>query len=158
MKVAFLDRDGTLIFEPQDTFQVDRVDLVQVLPGVIEGLQTLVSRGYALVLVTNQDGLGTDSFPRAGFEAAQNKMLEIFKANEIHFLKVFICPHFPSEACLCRKPKLGLVEDFIKTLPLDFKNSLMIGDRETDHQFAENLGISFISMPTNGSFPLPLLV
>lgn len=147
-KYAFLDRDGTLIFEPQDTFQIDSLDKLKILDGVIKGLKELINRGYELIMISNQDGLGTSSFPKADFEAPQNKMLSIFKKDGIKFKKIFICPHLPSGNCDCRKPKIGLVKDLL----IDKSNSFVIGDRVTDMQFAQNLEIKFVSMQTNGDF------
>lgn len=147
-KYAFLDRDGTLIFEPQDTFQIDSIDKLKILDGVIKGLKELKKLGYELIMVSNQDGLGTCSFPKADFEAPQNKMLSIFKKDGIEFKKIFICPHLPSGNCDCRKPKTGLVKDLF----IDKSNSFIIGDRATDQAFAKNLGIKFIQMQTNGDF------
>lgn len=152
-KVAFLDRDGVLIYEPQDTFQVDSVDQLKILPGVVENLQCLQLLGYQLVMVTNQDGLGTSSNPRENFEAVQNKLFELLKQHGIEFDQVFVCPHFPQDNCLCRKPKTGLVVDFLKEWSIDHDASLMVGDRETDRQFAKNIGVQFLKMETNGHFP-----
>lgn len=149
---AFLDRDGTLIFEPQDTYQIDSLDKLRILNGVIRGLRQLRRLGYEFLMITNQDGLGTPSFPREDFEAPQNKMLSIFKENGIRFKEVLVCPHLPSENCNCRKPKLGLVEKFLIENQLDMDKSFVCGDRETDRQFAQNLGIKFVAMKTNGDF------
>ncbi len=88
-KYAFLDRDGTLIFEPQDTFQVDSVEKLRVLDGVINGLKELISLGYELLMVTNQDGLGTPSFPQADFKAPQSKMF-IFLEKTVLNLKKYL--------------------------------------------------------------------
>ncbi|MDO8658368.1 MAG: histidinol-phosphatase, partial [Candidatus Levybacteria bacterium] len=109
-KYAFLDRDGTLIFEPQVTFQVDSIKKLKILDGVIKGLKTLRKLGFELIMVTNQNGIGTPSFPQANFEAPQNKMLSIFEENGISFKKIYICPHLPSKNCGCRKPKTGLIK------------------------------------------------
>lgn len=149
---AFLDRDGTLIFEPQDTFQIDSLDKLQILDGVIQGLKVLRRRGYELLMITNQDGLGTDSFPQADFEAPQNRMLSIFEENGIRFREIFVCPHLPSENCDCRKPKTGLVEKFLKENQIDKDRAFVCGDRETDRLFAQNLGVKFVPMQTNGDF------
>jgi len=98
-KYAFVDRDGTLIFEPQDTFQIDSVEKLKILPGVIEGLQKLKKLGYGLIMISNQDGLGTSSFPKNDFEKPQNKMIEIFKKVGIEFEEIFICPHLDADKC-----------------------------------------------------------
>ena len=134
----FIDRDGTLIEEPPDQ-QVDTVEKVRFMPGVFAALSALRKRGFQLVMVTNQDGLGTDSFPRAAFEAAQQFVLEAFGSQGIEFAAVFVCPHFPGDACECRKPRTGLVRDY--ALGIDPAASAVIGDRDTDLEFARNLGI-----------------
>lgn len=151
---AFLDRDGALIFEPADTKQVDRIELLKILPGVIDGLKKLTGQGYQLVMISNQDGLGTTSFPQEDFEKPQQKFLEILKRNGIEFIKIFICPHFKKENCNCRKPKTGLVDEFLRSAMIDPEKSFMYGDRETDRQFAKNIGIRFIKASTNGPFIL----
>lgn len=151
-KYAFLDRDGTLIYEPTDTHQIDSLDRLKVLDGVIEGMQKLQSMGYKLILVSNQDGLGTASLPLEKFETPHQKMLEIFAEKGIHFEREFICSHFLRENCSCRKPKTGLVDNFLKEYGIDREDSVMFGDRETDKQFAQNLGIRFVPMKPNGSF------
>lgn len=151
-KYAFLDRDGTLIFEPQDTFQIDSIKKLKILDGVIEGLKELNDRGYEFIMISNQNGIGTASFPKANFEAPQNKMLNIFEKNGIKFKEIFICPHLPSDNCNCRKPKAGLVEKFLIKNQIDKDKSFVCGDRLTDKLFAENIGVKFISMKTNGNF------
>lgn len=152
-KVAFLDRDGALIYEPQDTFQVDSVDQLKILPGVVENLQRLQRLGYQLMMVTNQDGLGTPSNPQENFDTVQNKLFELLQQDGIKFDRVFVCPHFPEDNCLCRKPKKGLVAEFLEEEPIDHDASLMVGDRETDRQFAQNIGVRFFKTETNGYFP-----
>lgn len=150
-KYAFLDRDGTLIFEPQDTFQVDSIEKLQILDGVIQGLQNLIELGYKLVMVTNQNGIGSPSFSKEDFERPQARMMEIFAENGITFEKNLICPHLPEDNCLCRKPKTVLVEDLMDKV--DKENSFMCGDRDTDKQFAANIGVKYLPMICNGSFP-----
>ncbi len=107
-KIIFLDRDGTIIFEPEN-FQVDSIAKVQLVPGVIPSLSRLIDYGYALVMVTNQDGLGSNSFPEAQFTEAHEYMLDLFKSQGIEFKDVFICPHFETDNCDCRKPATGLI-------------------------------------------------
>lgn len=151
-KYAFLDRDGTLICEPQDTFQIDSLEKLKILDGVIKGLKELTRQGFELVIISNQDGLGTSSFPKANFEAPQNKMLSILKENGIKFKEIFICPHLPSQNCDCRKPKTGLVKKLLIANQINKDKSFVCGDRETDKLFAENIGVKFIPMQTNGNF------
>jgi len=153
-KYAFLDRDGALIFEPQTDFQIDSLEKLQILPGVIEALKKILEQGYELIMVSNQNGLGTPSFPTENFEAPQDRMLEIFKENGISFSKIFVCPHFPVENCECRKPKLGLLKEFLEENEIDKGNSFMYGDRESDRQFANNLGIKFYKAETNSACSL----
>ncbi len=151
-KYAFLDRDGTLLFEPQDTFQIDSIEKFKILDGVIQSLKELTTQGYELILITNQNGLGTFSFPKKDFLAPQNKMLRVFKENGISFRKIFICPHLPEQNCLCRKPKTGLIKEFLKQNKIDMNNSFVCGDRKTDGELANTIGARYIPMQTNGNF------
>lgn len=152
-KVAFLDRDGTLIFEPPETGQIDSIELLKILPGVVEGLKALKRQGYSLVLVSNQDGMGTKSFPAASFKKPHEKFLQLLKKDGITFEKIFICPHFESDDCKCRKPKTGLVSSWLSKEKIDPVRSFVLGDRPTDFELARNLGIPGFSMLTNASFP-----
>ncbi len=152
LKIVFMDRDGTMIYEPPGTKQVDELSDLRILPGVMPGLQRLLKRGYRLVMVSNQDGLGTRQFPKKKFQMVQNELLFQLKRHRIKFYKIFICPHFAEDHCACRKPKTGLVEDFLKKRAVDWKNSFVIGDRGSDLRFAENLGVRGYKMKTNGSW------
>lgn len=151
-KYAFLDRDGTLIFEPQDTLQIDSLKKLKILDGVIEGLKKLMALGFKLVMVTNQNGVGTPSFPLEAFEKPQAKLLKIFKENGIEFEQIFICPHLPEENCPCRKPKTGLLDTFFAEKDINLDQSFVCGDRATDKKLAENLGIKYLPMKSNGVF------
>jgi imidazoleglycerol-phosphate dehydratase / histidinol-phosphatase len=136
----FIDRDGTLVEEPPDE-QVDSLEKVRFLPGVFAALNELRRRGYRFVMVTNQDGLGTASLPQADFEKPQEFILEAFRSQGIEFHAVFVCPHFKADNCSCRKPRTGLVEQFMREAGVDLASSAVIGDRDTDLQFAANLGV-----------------
>jgi histidinol-phosphate aminotransferase len=152
VKYAFIDRDGTLIDEPQDTFQVDSLERLRLLDGAAEGLKRLQALGYRLVLVSNQNGVGRPSFPQQAFDVPQQAMLDTFKRAGVTFEKVFVCPHLPEDNCDCRKPKTGLVDGWLEGVKIDKKQSFVCGDRQTDKQFADNLGIGFVPMTTNGNF------
>jgi imidazoleglycerol-phosphate dehydratase/histidinol-phosphatase len=140
MKIAFLDRDGTLVMEPADE-QVDRLDKVRLVPGVIPALLRFREAGYRFVMVSNQDGRGTDSFPEEHYRVAQEFILELFASQGIVFDEVFICPHFPDAGCACRKPSPGLLGDYFARVDVDRRNSLVVGDRETDLEFARNISV-----------------
>jgi imidazoleglycerol-phosphate dehydratase / histidinol-phosphatase len=142
-KILFIDRDGTLITEPTG-FQIDRLDKFALEPEAIPALRRLRDAGYSFVMVTNQDGLGTASFPEEDFRPLQNLLLDILQSQGITFEAVRICPHTPDDRCDCRKPKVGLLLDYLKDTSWSRENSYVIGDRETDLQLAINLGVTGI--------------
>jgi imidazoleglycerol-phosphate dehydratase/histidinol-phosphatase len=149
-KVLFVDRDGTLVEEPSDQ-QVDSVEKIRFMPGVFAALNELLRSDFRLAMVTNQDGLGTASFPMADFEKAHQFIINAFRSQGIEFEQVFVCPHFKKDDCECRKPKTGLVRDFVRDGNVDLAASVMIGDRETDLEFARNLGVRGLRVLIDGS-------
>jgi imidazoleglycerol-phosphate dehydratase/histidinol-phosphatase len=140
MKVIFLDRDGTLVEEPPDE-QVDSLAKIRFMPGVFAALVQLRDAGYRYAIVTNQDGLGTASFPTANYELAQRFIVDAFASQGIVFDAVFVCPHFRTDGCDCRKPATRLVEAWVRDQGVDLAASAMIGDRDTDLEFAARLGV-----------------
>ena len=149
-RVLFIDRDGTLVEEPQDE-QVDSLQKVRLLPGVIPALLELKRAGYRFVLVSNQDGLGTESFPEPTFREPQEFIRNLFASQGIEFDAEFFCPHRPGDDCECRKPKTGLLTDYLHQHPIDPRQSFVIGDRETDLQLAANLGIGGLRVRADGA-------
>lgn len=146
----FIDRDGTLVEEPPDE-QIDSLEKVRFMPGVFAALSDLVRHGYRLVMVTNQDGLGTDSFPQAAFAGPQQFILETLRSQGIEFAAVFVCPHFKSDGCSCRKPNTGLVTEYVRAGSVDLLASAVVGDRDTDMQFAANLGVRGVRVRRHGT-------
>jgi imidazoleglycerol-phosphate dehydratase/histidinol-phosphatase len=146
--VIFVDRDGTLIEEPPDE-QVDALEKIRFMPGVFAALGELRRAGYRFAMVTNQDGLGSASFPREKFELAQEFVLRTFASQGIEFDGVFVCPHRPADNCACRKPKIALVQDFMAG-GVERASSAMVGDRDTDLEFARRLGVRGLRVTLGG--------
>jgi len=142
-KVLFIDRDGTIITEPVDE-QVDNLEELQFLPGVISSLSRIVQEtDYELVMVTNQDGLGTASFPEETFWPAHNKMLQILRGEGIEFSDIFIDRTFPEDNAPTRKPGTAMLTRYLAG-GVDLGSSYVIGDRLTDIRLAMNLGCKAI--------------
>ncbi|MGG5207545.1 bifunctional histidinol-phosphatase/imidazoleglycerol-phosphate dehydratase HisB [Chryseobacterium sp. MIQD13] len=151
-KVLFIDRDGTLIIEPPEDFQVDSLEKLEFYPGVFQNLSKIAREmDYELVMVTNQDGLGTESFPFEDFIKPHEKMLRAFENEGIIFSDILIDKSFEHENLPTRKPGIGMLSKYIYG-NYDLENSYVIGDRSTDIQLAENLGTKavFINESFNG--------
>lgn len=143
-KILFIDRDGTIIVEPPTDKQVDSLDKLEFIPGAITNLAKIASEmDYMLVMVTNQDGLGTDSFPEHTFWPAQNKMLKTLEGEGVAFDAIHIDRSFEHENLSTRKPRTGMLEAYM-TGEFDLSSSYVIGDRVTDIQLARNLGCGSI--------------
>ena len=139
-KYLFVDRDGTIIKEPAD-YQIDHIDKLVFFPEVISSLKFIHQvLGYHLVLITNQDGLGTDSFASEDFWPLQNLMIRTLESEGIKFEKIAIDSSFPSENSPNRKPRTGMLTDLLSQ-GFDLENSYVIGDRYTDVELGKNLGI-----------------
>ena len=150
VKILFIDRDGTLVVEPDDK-QIDAVEKVQLVKGVIPALLALKRAGYRFIIVSNQDGLGTRSFPQADFDSTHKHILSLFNSQGIEFDETFICPHLADDNCDCRKPKTALLTRYLASTPLDTDASAVIGDRQTDIELADKLGIRGFLVKQNGS-------
>lgn len=145
--VLFVDRDGTLIEEPAD-FQIDAYEKLRFVPGVIPAMLRLRDAGYEFVMVTNQDGLGTDAYPQAAFDGPHALMMQVFESQGIVFREVLIDVTLPAANAMTRKPNIGLAVDLLKDRRIDWARSAMVGDRETDNGFAKNLGIRAFQLRT----------
>lgn len=141
-KALFIDRDGTIIKEPADE-QIDSLEKLEFVPGAIGGLRALMNRGYEIVMVSNQDGLGTDSFPEETFWPAHNKMLDTLRGEGVEFDEILIDRSFPHENLPTRKPGTGMLTKYMNG-DYDLANSFVIGDRLTDVMLAHNLGTKSI--------------
>ncbi len=143
-KVLFIDRDGTIIKEPPTDYQVDSLEKLEFIPKAISNLRKIAEEtDYELVLVTNQDGLGTDSFPEKDFWPAQYKMLKTLEGENIFFKAIHIDKSFEHEKLDTRKPGIGMLKEYLEG-GYDLANSYVIGDRATDVQMAKNLGAKAI--------------
>jgi imidazoleglycerol-phosphate dehydratase / histidinol-phosphatase len=148
MKVVFVDRDGTIIKESPDE-QIDSLEKLELVPGVITGLRMLINHGFELIMITNQDALGTTRFPGEKFEIVQSKLLRILRGEGILFSSVFICPHTADDDCACRKPRTGLVDSYLKNNHVDLNKSFVLGDRVSDVVLGKNIGCKTIFLRTN---------
>lgn len=148
-RILFIDRDGTLIVEPEDE-QIDSLEKLELVKGVIPALLKLKDAGYAFVIVSNQDGLGTKSYPEEDFRVPHEKMLSLFASQGITFAAEHIDPHFEADGSPDRKPGIGMVLNYLKSGELDLEDSWVIGDRETDLQLAENMGIGGLRLGPDG--------
>ncbi len=138
-KVLFIDRDGTLLEEPKDE-QVDSLEKVVFVPGMIGALRRICERNdYRLVMVTNQDGLGTEHYPEESFRSVQNLLLNTLKGEGVEFDEVLVDRHYEWEGSEDRKPGTGMLKKYM-TGEYDMEKSYVIGDRESDAELARNLG------------------
>ena len=149
-RLLFIDRDGTLIQEPEDE-QIDSFEKLVFTKGVFRNLAFIAQHtDYELVMVSNQDGLGTDSFPEDTFWPVHNFIIQTLESEGIHFAKQHIDRHFPEDNSPMRKPGTGMLTEYIDNPAYDMANSYVIGDRETDAQLAENLGCKSLILGKDG--------
>ncbi|MDG1251034.1 MAG: bifunctional histidinol-phosphatase/imidazoleglycerol-phosphate dehydratase HisB [Flavobacteriaceae bacterium] len=148
-KVLFIDRDGTLAMEPKD-FQLDSLDKLIFYPEVFTYLGRIARElDYELVMITNQDGLGTNSFPEDTFWPTHNFLLKSFKNEGVIFEKILIDKSFPEDKAPTRKPQIGLLTEYMNSENYDLHNSFVIGDRVTDMELASNLGAKGLFLCNN---------
>lgn len=139
-KILFLDRDGTLIVEPPGDWQIDRFEKLEFLPKVIQNLADILQKtDYELVMITNQDGLGTESYPEDSFWGPHHLMMKILETEGIEFKEVLIDITYQKDEADTRKPFTGLLRHYMDG-SVDMANSYVVGDRLTDMQLAINLG------------------
>ena len=149
-KVLFIDRDGTLIIEPEDE-QIDSLEKLEFYPGVFQYLSRIANElEYEIVMVTNQDGLGTDSFPENTFHPTHNKIIKAFENEGVVFSEILIDKSFPHENLPTRKPGTAMLTHYTKG-DYDLSSSFVIGDRLTDVQLADNMGCKSILLSTKSS-------
>ncbi len=145
--ILFVDRDGTLIEEPAD-FQIDAYEKLRFVRDVIPAMLKLRDAGYQFVIVSNQDGLGTEGYPQASFDGPNDLMLQIFASQGITFRDVLIDGTWPQDNAPTRKPGIGLMLPYLQDRNIDWARSAMVGDRLTDIQFAENMKIRGFQLRT----------
>ncbi|MEN8765637.1 MAG: bifunctional histidinol-phosphatase/imidazoleglycerol-phosphate dehydratase HisB [Wenyingzhuangia sp.] len=149
-KVLFIDRDGTLCIEPPVDYQLDSLEKLVFYPKVFRYLARIADElDYELVMVTNQDGLGTDSFPEDTFWPAQHKIIQAFENEGVVFSTIHIDKTFPHENAETRKPRTGMLTQYFDKDRYDLENSFVLGDRITDMELAKNLGAKGILLSEN---------
>ncbi len=149
-RILFIDRDGTLIKEPADE-QIDSFEKLVFVEGVFRNLAFIRKNlDFEFVMVSNQDGLGTDSFPEDTFWPVHNFILQTLKGEGVEFDNILIDRHFPEDNHPCRKPGTGMLTEYMNNPEYDIEGSFVIGDRETDAQLAENLGCKSLILGKDG--------
>ena len=140
-KYLFIDRDGTIIESPPSPLQVNTIEEVVFLPEVVKWLSKIaIELDYKLVMVTNQNGLGSEEYPEDNFIIVQNFMLEVLAKAKIIFEDIIVDDSYPHEKSDLRKPRIGRMNRYLQNEEVDMQNTFVIGDRLTDIQFAKNLG------------------
>lgn len=148
-RVLFIDRDGTIIKEPADE-QIDAFEKLEFVEGALTNLAFIRKNlDFEFVMVSNQDGLGTDSFPENTFWPVHNFILQTLKGEGVEFDKMLIDNHFPEDNHPCRKPGTGMLTKYMESEEYDLANSYVIGDRDSDEQLAKNLGCKFLRIDSS---------
>ncbi len=147
MRVIFLDRDGTIIKDPEDE-RVDSEEKIELFSDSIEALKFLAENNFSVVFITNQAGIAEGRINEQDFQRIQNKVLEILSPSGVKVLKTYMCPHVSEDKCECRKPKPTMLLEAIKEFNLDPKDLYMVGDRESDINAGINAGVKTILVKT----------
>lgn len=148
-RILFIDRDGTLIIEPI-TGNIDEWSKLEFYPHVFEYMRRIATEfDYELIMVSNQDGLGTEYFPLDHFQPIHNFVIKAFENEDVNFSAVYIDPSFKEDKSPNRKPRIGMVKRYMNNADYDLENSYVIGDRITDVQFAKNLGCKALWLLTH---------
>lgn len=147
MKVVLLDRDGTIIRDPQDE-RVDKEEKIELFPDSIKALKLLAENNFSAILITNQAGIAEGRISLEDFNRINNKVIELLSSSGIKILKTYVCPHVAEDKCECRKPKPTMLLESIRDYNLDPQNLYMVGDRESDIKAGINAGIKNILVKT----------
>lgn len=134
---VFLDRDGTI---NEDTGYIDSPERLIFIDGASSAIKKLNSKGYRVIIITNQSGVGRGYFSKEAVDAVNKKLEETLKKQGAHLDGIYYCPHHPDDNCECRKPKIGLLEKAKKDLDIDFKKSYVVGDKISDVELASKIG------------------
>lgn len=147
MNIVFLDRDGTLIVDPEDE-RVDREDKIKLFPDSIDALKYLSESGFVVILITNQASIAEGRINFQDFDRINNKMLEMLAPSGVKILKTFMCPHSPEDNCECRKPKPTMLLEAAREFGIDLARTYMVGDRKSDIFAGANAGTKTILVKT----------
>lgn len=147
MNIILLDRDGTVIRDPEDE-RVDKEEKIELFSYSIDALKYLALNNFEVILITNQAGISEGRINLDDFNRINNKVLEMLAPSGIKILKTFMCPHRPNDNCICRKPKPTMILEAIKEFNLDSKKLYIVGDRESDIDAGINAGIKTILVKT----------
>jgi D-glycero-D-manno-heptose 1,7-bisphosphate phosphatase len=145
---VFLDRDGTLVRDVPYLHEPDRVEL---LPGVVEGLRLLQSRGLRLVIVTNQQGIGLGYFTKQAFFTVNQRLLKALSGSGVSIAKIYYCPHSQSDSCSCRKPNTRLLENALMKYRASAEDCYLIGNSACDIRAGARLGVTTVAVGDPGA-------
>lgn len=134
---VFLDRDGTI---NEDTGYIDSPERLSIIDGVSSAIKRLNSKGFKVIIITNQSGIARGYFSKDAADAVNTRLIEVLEKQGAHLDGIYYCPHHPDDNCECRKPKTGMLEKAKEDMHIDFKQSYVIGDKVSDVEIARNIG------------------